>query len=111
MKINDSTLIYDINKICNFVFGDPNDRSNEVEISQSFVYDEDGKPIPNAKEVKEVKANDYTGQSTIRYDLIRNFIDILESIEDYDLMTLGQKITLNTMESYELIKDIKDLEQ
>jgi hypothetical protein len=64
--------------------------------------------IPNTKEVKEVKVNDYTGQNTIRYDMVKTFIDILDAVEDTNAMTLGQKITYNTMQAYELIKDIKN---
>lgn len=103
------TLIFDINKITDFVFGNPNDRTNEVEITESFVFDKKlDKMIPNAKEVKEVKVNDYTGQNTIRYDMVKTFIDILDAVEDTNAMTLGQKITYNTMQAYELIKDIKN---
>ena len=63
--------------------------------------------IPNTREVKEVKVTDFTGQNTIKYDMIKMFIDILDSIDDVKAMTLGQSITLNTLESYELIKEIK----
>jgi len=102
------TLIFDVNNITSFVFGNPNDRTNEVEITESYIYDkESDKMIPNTKEVKEVKVNDYTGQNTIRYDLVKTFIDILDAVEDPKVMTLGQQITLNTMQAYELIKDIK----
>lgn len=102
------TLIFDVNNITSFVFGNPNDRTNEVEITESYVYDkESDKMIPNTKEVKEVKVNDYTGQNTIRYDLVKTFIDILDAVEDPKVMSLGQQITLNTMQAYELIKDIK----
>lgn len=102
------TLIFDVNNITSFVFGNPNDRTNEVEITESYVYDkESDKMIPNTKEVKEVKVNDYTGQNTIRYDLVKTFIDILDAVEDEKIMSLGQKITFNTMQAYELIKDIK----
>lgn len=104
-----NTLIFDINKITDFVFGNPNDRTNEVEITESYVYDKDeDKMIPNTKEVKEVKVNDYTGQNTIRYNLVKMFIDILDAVEDVQVMSLGQKITFNTMQAYELIKDIKN---
>ena len=75
----------------------------------NFVYDKDTKSmIPNTREVKEVKVNDYTGQNTIRYDMIRMFIDILDSIEDPKVLTMGQNITLNTLKAYELIKDINE---
>ena len=107
--MNNSPYIFDINKITEFVFGNPNDKTNEVEITEHFVFDEKkNKMIPNGREVKEVKVNDYTGQNTIRYDMVKMFIDILDSIEDEKVMTVGQNITLNTMKAYELIKDINE---
>ena len=76
--MNNSPYIFDINKITEFVFGNPNDKTNEVEITEQYVYDDDTKTmIPNTREVKEVKVNDYTGQNTIRYDMVKMFIDIL----------------------------------
>ena len=107
--MKNNTFIFDINKITDFVFGNPNDRMNDVEITENYVYDEEkDKMIPSTKEVKEVKVNDYTGQNTIRYDLVKTFIDILDSVEDPKIMSLGQSITFNTMQAYELIKDIKN---
>lgn len=109
--MKNNALIFDINKITDFVFGNPNDRTNDVEITENYVYDEEkDEMIPNAREVKEVKVNDYTSQSPIRYDLIKTFIDILDSVEDVKLMSLGQQITFNTMQAYELIKEIKENE-
>ena len=35
------------------------------------------KMIPNTREVKEVKVTDFTGQNTIKYDMIKMFIDII----------------------------------
>jgi len=107
--MTNNTLIFDINNITSFVFGNPNDRTNEVEITESYVYDdEEEKMIPTTKDVREIKANDYTNQNTIKYDLIKTFIDILDAVEDENVMSLGQKITFNTMQAYELIKDIKN---
>ena len=106
MKRDDVTQYFDINKICEFVFGNPNDRTNEVEITEHYVFDnETKKMIPNTKDVKEVKVNDYTGQNTIRYDMVKMFVDILDSIEDMNVMTLGQSLTVNTMEAYGLISE------
>ena len=105
---NNNTFIFDINKITDFVFGNPNDRTSDVEITENYIYDSDkDKMMPNTREVKEVKVNDYTGQNTIRYDLVKTFIDILDAVEDPKVMSLGQQITYNTMQAYELIKDIK----
>lgn len=107
-----SNLIFDINKMCDFIFGNPNDKTNEVEITENYTYDnEKGEMIPERKTIKEVKVNDYTGQNTMRYDMVKMFIEILNDIEDPKVMTLGQGITLNTMEAYELIKDIKDIKE
>jgi hypothetical protein len=107
--MSNSSYIFDLENITNFVFGNPNEKTNEVEITEHYVYDKDSNAmIPNTKDVKEVKVNDYTGQNTIRYDLVRMFVDILDSIEDPKVLTLGQDITLNTLKAYELIKDIND---
>ena len=107
--MSNSSYIFDLENITNFVFGNPNEKTNEVEITEHYVYDKDSNAmIPNTKDVKEVKVNDYTGQNAIRYDLVRMFVDILDSIEDPKVLTLGQDITLNTLKAYELIKDIND---
>lgn len=107
--MTNTPYIFDLNNITSFIFGNPNEKTNEVEITENFIYDRDAKSmIPNTREVKEVKVNDYTGQNTIRYDMIRMFIDILDSIEDPKVLTMGQNITLNTLKAYELIKDINE---
>jgi hypothetical protein len=107
--MNAIPYIFDINKITEFVFGNPNEKTNEVEITDHFVYDrEKDKWFPNTREMKEIKVNDYTGQNTIRYDMVKMFIDILDSIEDPNIMSMGQNITLNTMKAYELIKDLNE---
>lgn len=108
--MNNEQYIFDLNNITNFVFGNPNDKTNEVEITEHYAYDKDSKTmLPSTREVKEVKVNDYTGQNTIRYDMIKMFIDILDNIEDPKIMSMAQKITVNTMKAYELIKDINEV--
>lgn len=108
MKKGETNLIFDINKITDFVFGDADKRSSEVEITENYVYDsESDKMVPNTRQVKEVKVKDDIGQFSIRYDMIKMFIDIMDSVEDLSALTLGQEITVNTMEAYELIKELK----
>ena len=108
MKKGETNLIFDINKISEFVFGDADKRTSEVEITENFIYDKnEDKMIPNTKEVKEVKVKDDVSQFTIRYDLIKMFIDIMDSVDDLTAISLGQEVTLNTMEAYELIKELK----
>jgi phosphoglucomutase len=110
MKRGEINQFFDINKICDFVFGNPTDRTNDVEIVEKFNY-ENGKMIPATREVKEVKVNDYTGQNTIRYDMVKMFVDILDSIEDMNVMTLGQSLTVNTMEAYGLIREPEEKDE
>ena len=67
--MTNTSYIFDLDNITSFIFGNPNDKTNEVEITDSFIYDrETEKMIPNTREMKEDKVNDYTGQNTIRYD-------------------------------------------
>ena len=57
MEFN-TDLVFDIDKIASFVFANPNDRTSEVEITESYEYDKDGKKmIPSTRQVKEVKLN------------------------------------------------------
>lgn len=102
-----NNLIFDINNMCDFIFNNPNDKTSEVEITESYTYDNDKKEmVLNGKTIKEIKTNDYAVQTTMRYDLVKMFVEILNDIEDKNIMTLGQSITLNTMEAYELIKKV-----
>lgn len=104
-------LVFDINSITDFVFGNPNDRTSEVEIIESYDYDKDEKKmIPSTRQVKEVKVNDYTGQNSLRYDIIKSLMDKLDTVEDLDTMTLGETITLNTMEHNGFIIDTTENE-
>ena len=49
---NNNTFIFDINKITDFVFGNPNDRTSDVEITENYIYDSDkDKMMPNTREV------------------------------------------------------------
>ena len=104
-------LVFDINSITDFVFGNPNDRTSEVEIIESYDYDKDEKKmIPSTRQVKEVKVNDYTGQNSLRYDIIKSLMDKLDTVEDLDTMTLGEAIALNTMEHNGFIIDTTENE-
>ena len=104
-------LVFDINSITDFVFGNPNDRTSEVEIIESYGYDKDEKKmIPSTRQVKEVKVNDYTGQNSLRYDIIKSLMDKLDAVEDLDAMTLGETIALNTMEHNGFIIDTTENE-
>lgn len=108
MAKKNSFIVYDLKKITDFIFENQNSRTNDVEITDTLEYDkEKNKMVPKTKEIKEVKVNDDMSQTTIRYDLIKSFIDTLDMTEDMNAMSVGQSITLNTLQSYGMIKEIK----
>lgn len=106
-KIN-SNLIYDLDAIKDFIFSEDG-RSSDVEITESQIRGEDGKLETESRITREVKSTD-SNRQTIRYDMIKMFMDILDNVEieqEIAPLSLGQKMTLNTMASYGLIKEIE----
>lgn len=105
-----SDLIYNLDAINDYIFGDEASvRDSDVEITETQVAGEDGVLAPESKIIREVKSTDGSRQ-TIRYDMIKMFMDVLDNIEiDQELapLSLGQKMVLNTMGSYGLIKQIE----
>ena len=104
-----SNLIYDLDAIKDFIFGNDEGRSSDVEITETQVRNEEGQLETQNKISREVKSTD-SNKLTIRYDLIKMFMDTLDNVEiDQELapVSLGQKMVLNTMGSYGLIKEIE----
>ena len=84
---NNKMYIYDINKIIDFVIGDPNDRTRDSEIIETYKPSENGNDIVlDKKVVKEVKISDNSANFGVRYDLIKSFIEIINEVEDTDLV-------------------------
>ena len=104
-----SNLIYDLEGIKEFIFGNDDGRSSDVEITETQTRNEQGKLETETRITREVKSTDANKQ-TIRYDMIKMFIDILDNVElDQEIapLSLGQKMVLNAMVNYGLIKEIK----
>ena len=104
-----SNLIYDLDAIKDFIFVNDEGRSSDVEITETQVRNEEGQLETQNKISREVKSTD-ANKLTIRYDLIKMFMDTLDNVEiDQELapVSLGQKMVLNTMGSYGLIKEIE----
>lgn len=104
-----SDLIYDLDGIKNFIFGDDDGRSSDVEITETQTRNENGKLETETRVTREVKSTD-SNKQTIRYDMIKMFMDVLDNVEiDQEIapLSLGQKMVLNTMGSYGLIKQIE----
>jgi len=106
-----SNLIYDLDGIKDFIFGNEDGRSSDVEITETQTRNsKTGKLETETRVTREVKSTD-SNRQTIRYDLIKMFIDILDNVEiDQEIapLSLGQKMVLNTMGSYGLIKQIEE---
>jgi hypothetical protein len=103
-----SNLIYDLDGIKDFIFGDDDGRSSDVEITETQTRNDKGKLETETRVTREVKSTD-TNRQTIRYDMIKMFMDVLDNVElDQEIapLSLGQKMVLNTMGSYGLIKEI-----
>ena len=104
-------FIFDLDAIRDFIFGGgSNERNNDVEITETQIRNSDtGKLETESKITRDVKSTD-TNKQTISYDLIKLFIDVLGDVEiDQELapLSLGQKMIINTMANYGLIKEIK----
>lgn len=111
MKIN-SNFIYDLDNIRDFVFGSGggNERTSDVEITETQVRGENGKLETESRITREVKSTN-SNKQTINYDIIKLFMDVLDNVEiDQEIapLSLGQKMVLNTMANYGLIKEIKE---
>ena len=89
-------------------FADDGIRSNDVEITESQTRDDDGKLITDSRITREVKSTD-SNKQTIRYDIIKTFMEVLDNVEieqDATPLSLGEKMVINTMGNYGLIKEI-----
>ncbi len=106
-----SNLIYDLDGIKDFIFGNEDGRSSDVEITETQTRNnKTGKLETETRVTREVKSTD-SNKQTIRYDMIKMFMDILDNVElDQEIapLSLGQKMVLNTMGSYGLIKELED---
>ena len=106
-----SNLIYDLDGIKDFIFGNEDGRSSDVEITETQTRNsKTGKLETETRVTREVKSTD-SNRQTIRYDMIKMFMDILDNVEiDQEIapLSLGQKMVLNTMGSYGLIKQIEE---
>ena len=100
---------YDLEAINNFIFGEDGGRNSSVEITEvQGLNQETGEMVTVQKTIREVKeSNDLSNKETIRYDMVKLFIDMLseESVNGETFFSKGQEIIKNTMEKYNLLKE------
>lgn len=110
-KLNEN-LVLDLNEIKEFVFEENSktEKTHDNEITETYGLNDDGKKVLLSSVIHEVKGSDFTEKETIRYDMIKTFIGMLDNVElntNLAPMSLGQRMVLNTMINYGLIKEIK----
>lgn len=109
MAKNNERYVFDINEIVKFIFGEEVERTHDTEITETYLQPENGGPLElNSKVIHEVKGSDNTNKQTIKYDMLKMFIDILDGIESTSTsMSLGETLTFNTMQNYGFIREVK----
>lgn len=109
-KLNEN-FVLDLDAIKEFVFEElvQKEKSRDNEITETYGLDDDGKKKLISQVMHEVKGSDFSEHETLRYDMIKTFLTMLDSVElDTELapMSFGQRLVLNTMVNYGLIKEI-----
>ena len=104
---------YDLEAINNYIFGEEEERSSSVEITEVQGLNNDtGEMITVQKTIREVKeSSDMSVKQTTRYDMIKLFIDMLNEPNDEDTASgysKGQETIMYTMMNYGLLKEIKN---
>lgn len=101
---SNENYILDLENIMNFIFGQ-NETSNDSEFVDVYTSDESNNLVLNQRQIREVKNGDTTAKSTMRYDIVKTFIDYLMDA-DFNDPTFGEAMVLNTMLNEELLKKI-----
>lgn len=101
-------VVLNLNNIIDFIFNSDNEKCGDSEITELYSYDGDSDKLSlTTKQLRELKSHDFTPHQSIRYDLVRIFIDKLLDLEDEEI-TFGQAIVINTMLKENLISEIKE---
>lgn len=111
-KLNEN-LVMDLNSIKKFIFEEDVNTNKTVdnEITETYGEDDNGKMSLLGRVIHEVKGSDFSNKETIRYDMIKTFLTMLDSVEidnEISPMSFGQRVVLNTMINYGLIKEVKN---
>ncbi|MBR6515735.1 MAG: hypothetical protein IKT40_02650 [Bacilli bacterium] len=97
--------VLDLENIVNFIFAQ-NEVNSDSEFVDVYSSDESNNLVLNQRQIREVKNGDTTAKSTIRYDMIKTFIEYLMDA-DFTDPSFGEAMVLNTMLNEELIKQIE----
>ena len=100
--------VLDLENIMNFVFDSNINRDSESEITEMYLLDEETNDmVLNTKQLREVKGGDTTQKATIRYDMMKMFIDIITDLDMDGANSFGESLIFNTMINEGLIKEVE----
>lgn len=102
---SDEKYVLDLENIINFIFSNNDSVSTDSEFVDVYSADEANNLILNQRQIREVKNGDATSKNTIRYDLVKMFIEYLMDA-DFNEPSFGETVVLNTMLNEELIKKV-----
>lgn len=100
---SNENYVLDFENIINFIFCE-NETNNDSEFVDIYTNNDSGLVL-NQRQIREVKNGDTTSKSTIRYDLVKTFIEYLMDA-DFNEPSFGEAMVFNTMLNEELIKKI-----
>ena len=96
--IGNSIYAMNLQKIADFCLVSDKLKNKESEVTEGYEVTDDNGPELVSKVVREIKTNGNPQNDTIKYDLIRLFIDaVLASEGILPEMTIGAKIAFNTL--------------
>ena len=100
--------ILNIENVMNFIF-DSDKRDSDSEITEVYVSDDDTKELMlSTKQLREVKGGDNSPKFTIRYDMLKTFIDMISDMGLDGTSTFGENLIYNTMINEGLITEINE---
>ena len=102
------SYVLDMDNVMKFIFDLNSQRDMDSEITEVYMVDEETNELSlTTKQLRELKGGDNTSKSTIRYDMIKMFIDIISDLDMSGANSFGESLIFNTMINEGLIKEVE----
>lgn len=98
---------FDLNAIMDFVLKNDESRTSNSEITEVYMQDDETNELSlTSKQLREIKNNGDTSSYTIKYDLLKTFITILDEVDDISMLNSNflQKMVFNSLLAQGIIK-------
>lgn len=107
--IGNKIYAMNLQKIADFCLVSDKLKNKESEVTEGYEVTDDNGPELVSKVVREIKTNGNPQNDTIKYDLIRIFIDVVLGAEGIlPEMTTGMKIAFNTLLENDFLYEITE---